>query len=445
MKIIIAGMGEVGSHLAKMLSSASHEIIVIDSDARLLGDIETLGDIVTIEGDCTTFATLKKASARKADLFIAVTHDENANILGAVLAKQLGARKSIARIDNSEYLEQYNNEVFINMGVDYLFYPEKIAATEVVTLLGHNSTADYVDFADGDLSLVAFQLSRSSLFTGLSVQEARPPGNTAFRTVAITRAGKTIIPHGADRYSEGDFVYIMTDRDSVKTVSALSGKNSIAINNLMILGGSRIGVHVARMLQDQVSVKLIEYNADKAYKLAELLDSTLIINEDGRDMEAMLEEGLASMDAFIAVTGRSETNILTAMTAKKIGVRKVIAEVENFNYIALAESVGIDTIINKKLITASNIFSFTVNSDVKSMRYLTGTEAEVVEFIAKTGSPATKAQVKDLDFPPEAIIGGLVREGNAYIVDGNTRIEAGDSVLVFTLHPAVGRVAKFFG
>lgn len=444
MKIIIAGMGDVGSHLAKMLSSASHEIIVIDQSVKVLESIETLGDIVTIEGDCTTFATLKKASARKADLFIAVTHDENANILGAVLAKQLGARRVISRIDNSEYLESSNKNIFSKMGIDFMFYPERVAAREVITLLGNNETADYVDFSGGRLALVVFQLSASSVFAGLPVEEARPPGNTAFRTVAITRNGETIIPHGGDKYLEGDFVYIITDRNSVKAVMSLSDKAAVEIKNLMILGGSRIGIHVARMLQDEMNVKLIEYNADKAYKLAAILDSTLIINEDGRDMEAMLEEGLANMDAFVAVTGRSETNILAAMMAKRLGVKKVIAEVENMNYITLAESIGIDSIVNKKLITASNIYSFTMNTDVQTMRYLTGTDAEVMEFIVKPNSPATKSQLKDLGFPPEAIIGGIVRGENAYIADGNLQIEASDRVVVFTLHSAVEKVSKFF-
>ena len=281
MKIIIAGAGEVGNHLAKMLSGGHHDITVIDADARLLDDVEGMSDIVTIEGDCTTFATLRKASVRKADLFIAVNHEENINIIAAILAKQLGARKSIARIDNNEYLEPNNKEMFMNLGIDYLFYPEKIAAREVINLLGHTSTTEYVDFSGGRLALVVFPIDASSEFTGKTVADINALSGASFRPVAISRDDKTIIPHSRDMFYEGDTVYIITNNEAAKTVMNYSGKTNVSIKNLMILGGSRIGVRIATELQDELNVKLIEYNPDKAYKLAETLDRTLIINEDG--------------------------------------------------------------------------------------------------------------------------------------------------------------------
>jgi trk system potassium uptake protein TrkA len=445
MKIIIAGAGDVGCHLARMLSGDNHEITVIESDRKLLGDVAAVADLLTVEGDCTSFATLRKAIVRKADLFIAVNHEEERNIISAILAKQMGAKKSIARIDHNEYLEPNNKEVFINLGIDYLFYPEKIAARQVIKLLGHTATTEYVDFSNGKLSLVVFRLDPSSELVGhtlLSFTEKQQP--LSYRTVAITRDGRTIIPHGNDTYMEGDMVYIITKEDSVKEVMAFSGQSNIDINNLMILGGSQIGQRIALELQDKVNIKLVEYIADKAYKLAETLDSTLIINEDGRNIEAMMEEGLSNMDAFVAVTGRSETNILAAMLAKRMGVKKVIAEVENLNYIKLAESIGIDTIINKKLITASNIFRFTLSTDVQAIKCLTGSEAEVLEFIVKPNSPATKAKVKDLDFPSEAIIGGIVRGDKVFIAVGNTEISAYDRVVVFAMPNTIAKIGKYF-
>ncbi len=445
MKIIIAGAGDVGCHLARMLSGDNHEITVIESDRKLLGDVAAVADLLTVEGDCTSFATLRKAIVRKADLFIAVNHEEERNIISAILAKQMGAKKSIARIDHNEYLEPNNKEVFINLGIDYLFYPEKIAARQVIKLLGHTATTEYVDFSNGKLSLVVFRLDPSSELVGhtlLSFTEKQQP--LSYRTVAITRDGRTIIPHGNDTYMEGDMVYIITKEDSVKEVMAFSGQSNIDINNLMILGGSQIGQRIALELQDKVNIKLVEYVADKAYKLAETLDSTLIINEDGRNIEAMMEEGLSNMDAFVAVTGRSETNILAAMLAKRMGVKKVIAEVENLNYIKLAESIGIDTIINKKLITASNIFRFTLSTDVQAIKCLTGSDAEVLEFIVKPNSPATKAKVKDLDFPSEAIIGGIVRGDKVFIAVGNTEIQAYDRVVVFAMPNTITKIGKYF-
>ena len=445
MKIIIAGAGEMGSHLAKMLSGNGHDITVIDSDQKLLADVGNLADVITVEGDSTTFAVLRRASVRKCDLFIAVNHEENDNVVAAMLAKQLGARKSIARIDNNEYLEPNNKEMFIEMGIDYLFYPEKVAASEVINLLGHTSTTEYVDFSSGKLSLVVFRLEPASPLVGQPLAgfgDGEAP--LSYRTVAISRDGRTIIPRRGELFAEGDMIYVIARQDAVREVMDLSGRSNIRIKNLMILGGSRIAIRIATELQDELNIKLVDYNADKAYRLAEMLDKTLIINEDGRNTEAMLEEGLANMDAFVAVTGRSETNILAAMLAKRMGVKKVIAEVENLNYINLAESIGIDTIINKKLITASNIFRFTMSTDVQAIKCLTGCDAEVLEFIVKPNAPATKSRIRDLGMPDDAIIGGIVRGDKVFIATDNMTIAPYDRVVVFSMPESVARVGRFF-
>ena len=445
MKIVISGVGEMGSHLARMLSGSGHEITVIDSDQKLLNEVDNLADLITIEGDTTTFAVLRKAGVRRCDLFIAVNHDENQNILAAMMAKQLGAKKSIARIDNNEYLEPNNKEMFIAMGIDYLFYPEQVAAKEVANLLGYTTTSDYVDFSGGLLSLVVFRLEPTSPLIGRKLLDLAVDGSIAeFRVVAITRGLQTIIPRGQDEFFEGDMVYIIARKDVVKGVSELSGQKSVEVKSLMILGGSRIGVSVAEELQEQMDVKMVEYNGEKAYRLAERLDKTLIIHEDGRKLDAMLEEGLASTDAFLAVTGRSETNILAAMQAKRMGVKRVIAEVENLNYISLAESVGIDTIINKKRVTASNIFRFTMSTDVQAIRCLTGSEAEVLEFIVKPNSPATKSKIKDLRLPHDVIVGGIVRGDKVFIAVGDTTIQAYDRVVVFSMPGSIGKVGEYF-
>ena len=445
MKIVISGIGEMGSHLAQMLSGNGHDITVIDSDTKALNELSALADLITVEGDTTAFAILRRAGVRRCDLFIAVNHDENQNILAAIMAKQLGAKKSIARVDNNEYLEPNNKEMFINMGIDYLFYPEKVAAQEVANLLGHTSTTDYVDFSGGLLALIVFKLEPTSPLLGHKLADLAADGSISdFRAVAITRGSQTIIPRGQDVFFEGDVVYIIARKDVAKRVTELSGQKSVEVKSLMILGGSRIGVRVALELQDEMNVKMIEYNGEKAYRLAEELDKTLIIHEDGRNLDAMLEEGLGATDAFLAVTGRSETNILAAMQAKRMGVKKVIAEVENLNYIRLAESVGIDTIINKKRVTASNIFRFTMSTDVQAIRCLSGSEAEVLEFIVKPNSPATKCMIKDMRLPQDVIIGGIVRGDKAFIAEGDTRINAYDRVVVFSMPESIATVGEFF-
>ena len=430
----------MGSHLAKMLSGHGHDITVIDSDSKALDELGSFVDLITVEGDTTAFAVLRRAGVRRCDLFIAVNHDENQNVLAAIMAKQLGAKKTIARIDNNEYLEPNNKEMFINMGIDYLFYPEKVAAREVINLLGHTSTIDYVDFSGGKLSLVVFRLEPTSPLLGRKLADLAADGSISeFRAVAVTRGSQTIIPRGQDEFFEGDTVYIISRQDVAKSVMELSGQK-----NLMILGGSRIGVRVATQLQDEMNIKLVEYNGEKAYKLAEVLEKTLIIHEDGRNLDAMMEEGLSHMDAFVAVTGRSETNILAAMQAKRLGVKKVIAEVENLNYISMAESVGIDTIINKKRVTASNIFRFTMSTDVQAIRCLTGSEAEVLEFIVKPNSPATKHPIKDMRLPQDVIIGGIVRGDKVFIAVGDTQINAYDRVVVFSMPGSIPKVGEFF-
>ena len=394
----------MGSHLAKMLSGNGHDITIIDSDQKLLSDVGSLADVITVEGDSTTFAVLRKASVRKCDLFIAVNHEENDNVVAAMLAKKLGARKSIARIDNNEYLEPNNKEMFIDMGIDYLFYPEKVAAREVINLLGHTSTTEYVDFSSGKLSLVVFRLEPASPLVGRQIEgfdDDETP--LSYRTVAITRGGETIIPRQGEIFTEGDVIYVIARQDAVKQVMEFSGQSNIEIKNMMILGGSRIGIRIATELQEEVNIKLVDYNAEKAYRLAELLDKTLIINEDGRNTEAMMEEGLSNMDAFVAVTGRSETNIL-----------------------------------------ASNIFRFTMSTDVQAIKCLTGSDAEVLEFIVKPNAPAVKTRIKDLGLPEDTIIGGIVRGDKVFIAVDNMEINPYDRVVVFAMPASVGKVGYFF-
>ena len=444
MKIVIAGAGDMGTHLAKMLSGNGHDITVADVDSKALAEVGSLVDVETTEGDTTQFSVLRKAGVRKCDLFIAVRSVENDNILSAVMAKQLGARKAIARVDSNEYLEPNSKEIFIDMGIDYLFYPEQIAAREVINLLGHTSTTEYMDFAAGKLSLVAFKLELTSPLLGRKVVEEGADEDLEYRAVAIVRGSRTIIPGPEDRYEEEDMVYIIARHHATQSVVELSGNSQVDIRNMMILGGSRIGVRIANELQNKINVKLVDYNADKAYRLAEMLDKTLIINEDGRDTEAMIEEDIAGMDAFVAVTGRSETNILAAMLAKRMGVKKVIAEVENINYISLAESIGVDTIINKKLVTASNIFRFTMTTDVQAIKCLTGSQAEVLEFIVKPNSPATKHPIDELGLPEDTMVGGVVRGDRVFIAVGSTQINAFDRVVVFAMPDSIMRVAEFF-
>lgn len=445
MNIIIVGAGEVGTHLATMLAKEYHDVVVIDPDAEMLSQLAAVTDVVTFQGSATSISVLKDANIKKADLFIAVAHSEETNIVSATLAKRLGAKKVIARIDKNEYLQPNNKEIFLNLGIDSLIYPERLAAREVVTLLGQTSSTEFVDFSGGKLSLIVFKLEEDSPVIDYTLLQAtKNLNNLDYRAVAISREGETIIPRGSDQFKYNDLVYVIANQNGIKDMMEHSGKKNIDVNNLMILGGSRIAIHIANELEKSMNVKLIEVDKEKSQKLAGQFKNALVINGDGRNTDLLIEEGLPYMDAFVAVTGNSETNILSCIVAKRLGVKKTIAEIENINYIRLAESIGVDTVINKKLITASRIFRYTMSTDVSAIKCLTGSDAEVLEFIVKPGAPITKGRLKDVSFPKDAIIGGVVRGDTAFIAKGDSEIKPYDRVVVFALPSAINKIGKFF-
>lgn len=445
MNIIIVGAGDVGTHLATMLAREYHDVTVIDPDAKKLEQLAAAADVITIEGSATSINTLKEANVKKTDLFVAVAHSEETNIVAATVAKRLGAKKSIARIDRNELMQPNNKEIFLNLGIDSLIYPEKLAAREIITLLGQTSSIEFVDFSGGKLSLAVFKLDEESpLINKTLLQATRNVSNLDYRAVAISRDGNTIIPRGYDTFEIHDMVYVIANKEGVKTMVEHSGKKNFEVNNLMILGGSRIAVHVATELENEMNIKIIELSKERGLELADNFRNALVINGDGRNTDLLIEEGLPYMDAFVAVTGDSETNILSCLVAKRMGVKKTFAEIENMNYIRLAESMGIDTVINKKIITASRIYRYTMSTDVSSIKCLTGSDAEVMEFIVKPGAPITKGMLKHLSFPKDAIIGGIVRGENSHIVKGDSEIKAYDRVVVFALPSAINKVGKFF-
>lgn len=445
MKIIIAGAGEVGTYLAKMLSFERHEITVIDTDHERLNNLDAHLEVMTLKGSSASVQILKEANVGKADLFISVAPTQELNITSALLGKKLGAKKTIARIDNPEYLQSPNKEIFAEMGIDSLIYPEQLAAKEVVGLLNQAGTTEVVDFSGGKLMLMVVKLDEHAPIINKSlIEAARLNEDLHYRAVAISRDGKTLIPRGNDVFMAGDVVYVITTQSGVPKLMKFSGKQHIHIRNIMILGGSRIGASTARALQHRSNIKLIEIDRNLSFRLADELEKTMVIRGDGSEMDLLIEEGIKEMDAFIAVTGNSETNILTCLQAKKLGVKKTIAEVENVEYIRLAENFGIDSMINKKFIAASHIFGFTMNAQVNSVKCLTGTDAEVIEITPNEGSQITRAALRDIDFPQEAIIGGIIRNRSGIIASGSTHIRTSDRVIVFTMPSVIQKVENLF-
>ena len=451
MKIVIAGAGAVGSHLAKMLNNETNEVTVIDERQDRLDALTAVTDVVTVEGNPSAIHILNEAGVPDADLFIAVNPSESqdVNIVSAMLAKKLGSKKVTARINNEEYLSYENKYLFTEMGIDLMFYPEKIAAGEIIDLLKRTATTDSLEFARGKLQVAVFKLEEESELIGMNMAEFSAVAATEglkFRVVAISRNDETIIPKFDTKFKYHDLVFIISKREGMNMLMKYIGKENIEVKNLMILGGSPIGTMVAKQMSKQLeSVKLIEMNKQKCVDLSEELPSNvMIVNGDGRNSDMLLEESIREYDAFVAVTNNSETNILACVAAKSLGVPRTIAEVENLEYIKLAESMGVDAVINKKLITAGRIFKFTLSSKVRFIKYMSGTKAEVLEYIVSPGSAITKSTLMDIDFPKDAIVGGIIRGNESFIAVGDTQIQAYDRVAVFALPEAVKEVDKFF-
>ncbi len=448
MKIIIAGAGEVGFHLAKLLSYESQDITLIDCNKDSLSYADTHLDIRVLRGDATSISVLKDAQVEKSDLVIGVTASETTNITLCMLAKQLGCKRTIARISNAEFIRNKESIKFSDLGIDELISPEALAATEIQLLLNQSAFNNTYEFEEGLLIMVGVSLPKSAPFVGKSVKEAAKVfPELHFMPIAIQRMGTqyTIVPRGDTVFKENDQVYFITSREGLDELYKLTGKEKKEIKSVMILGGSKVGFKTARDLcKKKFNVKLIEKNKEKAFDLADELPSALIINGDGRNVELLEEENLEAMDAFVAVTGNSETNIMSCLVAKSKNVKKTIALVENMDYFQLSHSIGIDTLLNKKLLAANNIFRHSRKGEIVAMTRLNNLNAEILEFIVKPTSQVNGQIVRELNFPREATIGGVIRDDEGIIALGGFKITEGDRVVVCCLPSAIPKIEKLF-
>lgn len=452
MKIVIVGAGQVGSHLAKMLSREANEIVVIDDNAERLDNLTAIADVEAISGNPSSISILKKAGVGKCDLFIGVypSTAQEVNIVGALIAKQLGARKVIARVNDEDFLSVENKLMFKEMGIEFLFYPEKIAADEIVDQLKHTASTETMDFANGRLQIAVFKLGENSPILDLQLiefaQQLSKEESSAFRVIAISRNGKTIIPSFDTKFQYNDLVFTISRKEGLEHLIKYLGIDNIEVNNVMVVGGNAIARMMAQKISKRASsIKIIEKNKERCISLSEKLPSNVtIVNGDGRNADFLYEENIKDYDAFIALTGNDEANVLACVVAKKFGVARTIAEVENLEYIRLAEEMGVDTVINKKMITASRIFKFTLSGKARFVRYMSGTEAEVLEYTVAPDSAITKGPLKDIDFPANAIIGGVVRGSESFIAVGSTVIEPYDRVAVFALPETIKEIDRFF-
>ncbi len=446
MNIIIAGDGEVGFYLAKSLTLLDYNITVVDPHSELLGRLEKETDLLTIVGDSTSPKVLEEANVHDCDLFLSVLHDEPINLVTCILAKKLKAKKTVARITNAELLSPKHREMFRDLGVDEMVCPERIAAKEITNLLNHTVATEFFDFSGGLLTMYLIRLEEQSPVNGKSVKELSQIYSTLqVRIVAILRHGVTVIPHSDTVFEAGDMAYIISKANQIDTVKHLAGGNDFDIKNVMIAGGGRIGRYAAMTLEDKKRITLVEQDRKRCEDLSGILSNSLIINGDATDIELLKEEGLANNDAFIAVTDSSETNVLTCLHARRFGIKKTIALVENTGFINISQDIGIDTIINKKLITASYIARFIVKGDAVSSKWLSGTNAELIEFVVGRHAPATRVPIGELRLPEgKATIGGIIRGRETLLPTRDTQLCEMDKVVVFALPNAMDKVAKLF-
>ena len=445
MNIIIAGDGEVGFYLAEALVNSNHNITIVDPHEDLLKLVESHADLLTIVGESNSVAVLKQANVSKADLVISVLHSEPINILTAILAKKLGAKYTIARVNTLQNLKEENKKIYYELGIDVMLSPEDIAGHEVVKLLQQPAAIEIFELSEGKLQVLLIRITDEASVVNQSLNDiASKYDNLDFRAVAIHRGDDTFIPHGDTVFMPNDFVYVITKEEGMDELLKLGGKQDLEINTIMIVGGGRVGKVIAKQLESELNIKLIENDYERSVKLTDLLNETLIINGDARDINLLEDEGIEGVDAFIAVTNSSETNILTCLHAKKFGVKKTIALVENLDYIEISQNIGIDTIINKKLSAASYMIKHSMGDEVASLKCLSGINSDVVEFIAKKDSPVTQKTIKNLRVPDGALIGGIIRGEKSYIAVGDFQIQENDNVVVFALPGISNKIEKMF-
>lgn len=446
MKIIICGAYGIGTHLAKMLSRNHEDITLIDEDDERLAQIGSDFDLLTAQASPSSIKALREAGAEHADLFIAVTPEESLNITSCVLAKALGAKKTVAKISNSEYTAPELQDFFTGLGVSSLIYPEKLAAVDIINGLKMSWVRQRWDVHNGALVMLAIKLRETCEILNNPLKNLCGPDDP-YHVVAIKRLNETIIPGGNDELKLYDLAYFMTTTQYIPYIRKIVGKELyVDVKNVMIMGGGATAVRAINTMPDYLDTKLIEISEERCEELNNLLDDdkALIINGDGRDTQLLMEEGIKNTQAFVALTNNAETNILACLTAKRLGVRKTVAMVENVDYVSMAESLDIGTIINKKAIAASHIYQIMLDAKVMNMRFIMTANADVAEFVAQEGSRVTKKPVKDLGLPKEATIGGLVRGDEGLLVSGHTQIQAGDIVMVFCHNINLKTIERLF-
>ncbi len=448
MKIVIIGSGEIGFHLSKLLSEEKHDVTVLDHDALALKKLNESCDVLTIEGEATSIKVLLSAGADTADLIVAATEIDEVNMVVAMISKRLGARRVIARIRNDELCYPDSPLSPSDMGIDVLIHPEQHVALEIVRLIKRAAASELVSLADDRLQLIGIRLDASSTLIDVTLEHfATAFSDTPFRVAAILRGGRTIIPDGSDVFKTNDQVFILARSEDVSEVIASTGRVEKKINHIMIAGGSSIGIRITEILSGENGgwkIKLIEPDEEKALKLAGEFRNVLVLQGDPGDPDLLVSEGIADTDAFISVTLDEESNIISCLLAKHLGVRKTVALVSKAEYIPMSQTIGLDAAVNKKLSVTNEIHRQIRQGRVISNYTPYGTDAEILELHVSENSKANGRSIGELKLPRKTIIGAVVNKNHVVIATGATRIHAGDHIVVFCNPDALDEVTGYF-
>lgn len=446
MKIVIGGAGDVGFHLASLMVTENQDIVLIDNSNEVLAHAAAHIDVSTVYGEVTSLKSLGIANTEKADLFIAVTTSESTNLLACILAKKMGAKKTVARIQNPEFFQEEQRKNFKESGVDNLFSPGLLAVKEINRLIGKVSATDIYEFEEGKISIIGFTADEESNFIGKSIKNFSDDAtNHHIRVLTMMRNNKTLVPHEDLIIERGDHIYISTDISDFKKINKYVGKVGKRVKNIMIIGQDLFAIRTAMLLEKQYRVKLI-LSEDKECKIASdlLSEETLIIKGDTANIDLLKENGLKNMDALVALVKNSETNIINCLIAEKQGAIKTIALVDNTVYTQISQNIGVDTIINKKLLAANNIFRYLRKGNIEAIASFHGINAEIIEFIVSTKTKVIGKMIKEVGLPKRSRVAGIIRNNKGMIPKGDMKFRNGDKVIIFLEPLCVSQVENIF-
>lgn len=445
MNIVIAGAGDMGYHLAEQLSYDNKDITLIDTDREVLDYVASKLDVLTVQGDATSFEILKRANVNRASMVLAVTTSEKTNIVTAVLAKQLGAKRVMARVRNHSYLEAENVAYFQNMGIDNLISPTMLCSKHIFNMIENSSFTEVFDFEGGKLNIVGVTLDQSNPLVNQRIMDTKTnPIFEDIRIIAILRDQKTLIPRGSTIIRNNDHVFFISNKKNTQSILEVLGQEKVTIKNVMIIGGDDMALTTALRLEDHFRVTLINKDKERCKWLAENLKDSLVINGDYKNVDLLIEEGLEQMDAFLALTDSSETNIIASLTAKNHGVYKTIAHVDTREYIHISHSIGVDSLINKKLVAANEISRFLKKGTVEAVSGIYGVDAEFIQYSVCKNNRLVKNPLRGLHFPDSAIVAGVIRGEQVFIPDGDFQLDLNDKAIVLALPEAKNALEKLF-